>query len=225
MRKQIGAFLLSVGLLAGGSVAAETGSAPLQITAFGDSLVQGYGLPQGEGLVPQLEAWLRAEGADVTVTNAGVSGDTTAGGAARVAWTLSEQTDVLVVLLGGNDLLRGLPPEQSRANLHQILSTATQQGVTPVLIGMKAPLNYGAGYKTSFDAIYTDLAAEFDAPLVEDAFAGMRLQAGEDPQGWRAFMQADGIHPNRDGVAANIAVIGPVVLDMVDRLAAARRVD
>ena len=183
MRKQIGAFLLSVGMLAGGSVAAEAQSAPFRITAFGDSLVQGYGLPQGEGLVPQLEAWLRAQGAHVTVANAGVSGETTAGGAARIDWTLADQPDAIVVLLGGNDLLRGLPPEQSRANLHQILSASQAKGVALVLIGMKAPSNYGAGYKTAFDAMYPDLAAEFEAPLIEDAFAGMRLDAGEDPPG------------------------------------------
>ena len=218
MRKKIGAFSLSLGLLAGGSVAAGAQSAPLRITAFGDSLVQGFGLPQGEGLVPQLEAWLRAKGADVSVANAGVSGDTTAGGAARIDWTLSDQPDAMVVLLGGNDLLRGLPPEQSRANLHQILSSAHARGVGLVLIGMKAPLNYGMDYKTAFDAIYTDLAAEFDAPLIEDAFAGMRLEAGEDPQGWQVFMQADGIHPNREGVAANVAVIGPIVLEKLSQI-------
>jgi acyl-CoA thioesterase-1 len=218
MRKQIGAFLLSVGMLAGGSVAAEAQSAPFRITAFGDSLVQGYGLPQGEGLVPQLEAWLRAQGAHVTVANAGVSGETTAGGAARIDWTLADQPDAIVVLLGGNDLLRGLPPEQSRANLHQILSASQAKGVALVLIGMKAPSNYGAGYKTAFDAMYPDLAAEFEAPLIEDAFAGMRRDAGEDPQGWQVFLQADGIHPNREGVAANITVIGPVVLDVVNTL-------
>lgn len=214
MRKQIASFLLSFGLLFASPLAAE----PLRITAFGDSLVQGFGLPQGQGLVPQLEAWLRAAGADVALTNAGVSGDTTAGGAARIAWTLADQPDGLIVLLGGNDLLRGAAPEQTAQNLTQILETAQTQGVPVVLIGMEAPLNYGAEYKAQFDAIYPRLAQEFDAWLMPNAFVGMIAAAGDAPSALQSLMQADGIHPNRDGVAANVAVLGPIVQEMLESI-------
>ncbi|MEW2914277.1 arylesterase [Leisingera sp. JC11] len=188
---------------------------PLRITALGDSLVQGYGLPQGQGLVPQLERWLNGNGADVTLQNAGVSGDTTAGGAERAEWTLSDTPDGLIVLLGGNDMLRGLAPEEARANLERILQTAQAKGIKVLLIGMKAPRNYGPDYKQAFDAIYPELAAVYGAVLHPDAFAGIAAEAGNDPAAAQAFMQDDGIHPNARGVALNVAAIGPAALQLV----------
>ncbi|NSY39128.1 arylesterase [Leisingera sp. ANG59] len=188
---------------------------PLRITALGDSLVQGYGLPQGQGLVPQLERWLNGNGADVRLQNAGVSGDTTAGGAERAEWTLSDTPDGLIVLLGGNDMLRGLAPEEARANLERILQTAQAKGIEVLLIGMKAPRNYGPDYKQAFDAIYPELAVEYGAVLHPDAFAGIAAEAGNDPAAAQAFMQDDGIHPNARGVALNVAAIGPAALQLV----------
>ncbi|OBY26740.1 arylesterase [Leisingera sp. JC1] len=208
MRKTLA--LLSL-LLFTGAAWAE----PLRITALGDSLVQGYGLPQGQGLVPQLERWMIENGAEVTLQNAGVSGDTTAGGAERAEWTLSDNPDGLIVLLGGNDMLRGLAPQEARANLQRILQTAQDKGIEVLLIGMKAPRNYGPDYKQDFDAIYPELAAEYGAVLHPDAFAGIAAAVGNDPAAAQDFMQDDGIHPNARGVALNAAAIGPAALQLV----------
>ncbi|CAN0599857.1 unnamed protein product, partial [Ectocarpus sp. 12 AP-2014] len=146
-----------VTIVSAGAVSAE----PVTIAALGDSLTQGYGLPADEGFVPQLSGWLTAHGADVQVINAGVSGDTTAGGLSRIAWTLTDDVDALIVALGGNDLLRGLDPAVSRANLDGILRVATEKGLPILLIGMDAPANYGADYETAFDAMYPALAQEY----------------------------------------------------------------
>lgn len=186
----------------------------LTIAALGDSLTQGYGLAQEDGFVPQLQAWLTAHGADVALINAGVSGDTTAGGAARVAWTLTPEVDAMIVTLGGNDMLRGIDPAVSRANLEQILQAARAAGVAVLLVGMQAPGNYGPDYKAAFDAIYPDLAAEYGAVYAESFFAGIAA-TGTDPAGLRDMMQADGLHPNATGVVRIVAALGPKVLDLV----------
>jgi len=214
MRKVLALFgIIIFATLASGSRAED-----LRITAFGDSLVQGYGLPQGEGLVPQLQAWLEEQGVAVRLSNAGVSGDTTAGGAARIDWTLSDQPQGIIVLLGGNDLLRGLSPEQARANLRQIVQAAREREVEVLLVGMQAPGNFGPEYKASFDVIYEELAQEFDALLHPDAFAGIRGVAGADPAAAQPYMQVDNIHPNRAGVALNVAALGPVVQELASRI-------
>mgnify|MGYP002413354684 CR=1 FL=1 len=191
---------------------------PVRITAFGDSLVQGYGLPQGDGFVPQLEHWLQEHGAEVEITNAGVSGDTSAGGAARIDWTLADDPDALIVLLGGNDLLRGLSAEEMRANLSKILSAAEQADTEVLLVGMRAPNNYGPDYRAAFNAVYPDLAKEFGALLHPDAFAGIFERVGEDPAKAQEFMQDDDIHPNAEGGRENIEALGPVALQLVARV-------
>ncbi|MDE4190778.1 MULTISPECIES: arylesterase [Phaeobacter] len=191
---------------------------PVRITAFGDSLVQGYGLPQGDGFVPQLEHWLQEHGAEVEITNAGVSGDTSAGGAARIDWTLADDPDALIVLLGGNDLLRGLSAEEMRANLSKILSAAQQADTEVLLVGMRAPNNYGPDYRAAFNAVYPDLAKEFGALLHPDAFAGIFKRVGGDPAKAQEFMQDDDIHPNAEGVRENIEALGPVALQLVARV-------
>lgn len=191
---------------------------PLRITAFGDSLVQGYGLPQEQGLVAQLQVWFDTEGYNVALTNAGVSGDTTAGGAARIDWTLADQPDGVIVLLGGNDLLRALPPEDTRANLTRIIEASRAAGAEVMLIGMQAPGNYGADYKAVFDSIYPDLTQAYDLVLHPFAFAGMAAETGEDPAQMGAFMQDDGIHPNARGVALNIKAMEPTLRAFMQRL-------
>lgn len=191
---------------------------PLRITAFGDSLVHGYGLETGQGLVPQLQRWLHDNGVEVVLTNAGVSGDTTAGGAARIDWTLSDKPQGLIVLLGGNDMLRGMLPADAKVNLARILSAAQAQGVEVLLIGMQAPGNFGPAYKADFDAIYRDLAAEYDSLLFEDAFAGILAQVGGDPVAAQQYLQRDGIHPDAQGVALNVEAMGPTVLELVARI-------
>jgi acyl-CoA thioesterase-1 len=216
MRKVLALFGTTIFVTLGSPSLAEE----LRITAFGDSLVQGYGLKQGDGLVPQLQGWLQEQGVSVRLNNAGVSGDTTAGGAARIDWTLTDQPQGLIVLLGGNDLLRGLSPEQARANLHQILQAAEAREVEVLLIGMQAPGNFGPEYKASFDRIYADLAQEFGALLHPDAFAGIREEVGADPAAAQAYMLDDNIHPNARGVALNVAALGPVVLELTERIKA-----
>ncbi|MFK7744179.1 MAG: arylesterase [Roseobacter sp.] len=183
------------------------------IAALGDSLTQGYGLPQEQGLVPQLNNWLTGQGADVRIINAGVSGDTTAGGAARVGWTLTPDVDAMIVALGANDVLRGIDPAITRANLTTILQVAADAEVSVLLVGINAPANYGPEYKTSFDAIYADLAAEFGALHAGSIFDG--LGHGQDLNAARALMQPDGIHPNAEGVALIAAELGPDVLELI----------
>ncbi len=186
------------------------------IAALGDSLTQGYGLPQDEGFVAQMQRWLRERGADVRLINAGVSGDTTAGGAARVDWTLTPEVDGLIVALGGNDLLRGIDPASSRANLERILERADAAGVPVLLVGMQAPGNFGPEYKAAFDAIYPELAARYGVLFAESFFGGI---AGKEatPAELLPWMQADGIHPNAQGVARIVAALGPKVLELVER--------
>jgi acyl-CoA thioesterase-1 len=198
---------LSVALALSAAAAAAEG---VKIVALGDSLTHGYGLAPAEGFVPQLEAWLRENGApDVTVVNAGVSGDTTAGGLARFEWSLADGGDALIVALGGNDLLRGVDPAASRANLDAILSKAGERGLPVLLSGMSAPLNYGPDYKAAFDAMYPELAARHDALLDPFFLEGVT----EDRNLW----QSDGIHPNAAGVAVIVARIGPLALELVER--------
>jgi acyl-CoA thioesterase-1 len=198
--------------------AQSAAAASVKVAVLGDSLVQGYGLPQGQGLVPQLQAWLDDQGAEVLLINAGVSGDTTAGGAARVDWTLADGPRGMIVLLGGNDLLRGLRPDQTRANMTSIVEAAQNAGVQVMLIGMRAPGNYGPAFQQEFDAIYGDLAADYGLVLHDFAFAGMLAAAGDDPVAARRYMQDDGIHPNAEGVSLNVAAMGPTVLQFLEKI-------
>ena len=187
-----------------------------QILALGDSLTQGYGLIEDEGFVPQLRSWLAERGHDVRLINGGVSGDTTAGGLARVEWSLTPGVEAMIVALGGNDLLRGLPPEAARANIKGILEVAKAQGVKVLLVGLYAPGNYGAEYKRAFDALYPELAKEYDTLYFPDFFEGLR-QAGATASNNRAFMQGDAIHPNAKGVQEIVSAIGPAVEELIAR--------
>ncbi len=189
---------------------------PVTIAALGDSLTQGYGLPVDQGFVPQLQAWLTEHGAEAVVLNAGVSGDTTAGGAARIGWTLTEDVDALIVALGGNDMLRGLQPADMRANLATILQAAQDRDLPVLLIGIPAPGNYGPDYKTDFDAVFPDLSAEFDTLLAPNFMAGL-TDLPDREAAMAAYMQPDLTHPNADGVALIVANLGPLVLDLVRR--------
>lgn len=187
------------------------------VAALGDSLTQGFGLPVEQGFVPQLQGWLGAQGADVRLINAGVSGDTTAGGLARVGWTLSPEVDAMIVALGGNDVLRGLPPEEARANIAGILQAAEAQDVEVLLVGMQAPGNFGAEYKAAFDGLYPDLAQEYGVLHVESFFVG--LMEGEtlpSPAELQPYLQSDGLHPNPEGVARIVEGLGPHVLRLIE---------
>jgi acyl-CoA thioesterase-1 len=197
--------------LAAGIARAEA----VTVVALGDSLTAGYGLPAEAGFVPQLQAWLDAEGIEAEVVNAGVSGDTTAGGLARLDWALGEEADAVIVALGGNDLLRAIPVETSRANLDAILAEVRgERGLPVLLVGLESPGNYGPAYKEAFDSMYPQLAEEYGA-LVERSFLAP-LTAGADIGTARArYMQPDGIHPNAEGVALIVEALGPRVAELV----------
>jgi len=201
-------------LLALGGISTAAHAERLVLVALGDSLTAGYGLPQDQGFVPQLQAWLVAKGQDVEVQNAGVSGDTTAGGLARLDWSLTPETDALIVNLGGNDLLRGLDPASSAANLDKILTAAQSRHLPVLLVGLQALNNYGPDFKAQFDAIYPTLAAKFGVPLFPDYFGPLK-STGNDTQALAIYMQQDGIHPNADGVARVITTLGPAVIDLL----------
>lgn len=189
-------------------------AAPATVAALGDSLTQGFGLPPDDGFVPQLQRWLDMQDADAELINAGVSGDTTAGGLSRIAWTLSDDVDALIVALGGNDMLRGIDPAVARANLDGILTEAGRLGVPVLLIGMDAPPNYGPEYEAAFDAIYPELAAKHGT-LYHPDFLGALAALGDRTTAVETYMQPDGMHPNRDGVTLIVSDIGPSVLGLL----------
>ncbi len=182
------------------------------VLALGDSLTQGFGLPEAQGFVPQMQAWLRGQGADVRLINAGVSGDTTAGGAARVDWSLTPEVDVMILALGANDMLRGIDPDVSRENLSKILTAARAQTVEVLLVGLRAPSNFGADYKDDFDAIFPALAEDFDVAYAPDFFVGLE---GTAPADLPAFFLPDRLHPNAEGVVRIVEGLGPRILELV----------
>ncbi len=186
-------------------------AAPLKLVAIGDSLTHGYGLPPDDGFVPQLERWLQAQGKDVTVINMGVSGDTTEGGRARLDWALGDGADAVIVELGGNDLLRGIDPDRSEANLDAMLSALSEKGIPALLAGMQAPLNYGPEFKKAFGAMYPEVAATHDAILYPSFLDGLVSETGTASD----LMQSDGIHPNAKGVGLMVESIGPKVLELL----------
>ena len=184
--------------------AAASGEVPgpqVNVLAFGDSLFAGYGLEDPELSYPaRLEDALRAAGRNVRIANAGVSGDTTAAGRQRLAFTLDAQPakpDLVLLELGGNDLLRGLPPEQTRENLSAMLAELKKRDIPVVLMGLQAPPNYGAGWQAQFDAIYPELAKKYGAPLVPFVTEAVFADPG--------MLQADRVHPTARGVDALVA--------------------
>lgn len=176
------------------------------IVAFGDSLFAGYGLAQNEGLAPALDRALATSGLSAEVVNAGVSGDTSAAGLQRLAFALDGQPrkpDLVIVGLGGNDMLRGISPEQTRENLDSILSELQRRGIPAMLSGMVAAPNMGPDFAASFNAIYPDLAKKYGVPLYPFTLDGVIGQSD--------LMLADGIHPNARGVAAVADRLAPRV--------------
>ena len=188
----------------------------ITVAAMGDSLTQGFGLPVDQGFVPQLQAWLNGQGHEVRLINAGVSGDTTAGGLSRVGWTLTDDVDALIVALGGNDMLRGIDPAVARANLDGILRAATEAEVPVLLVGMDAPPNYGPDYEAAFDAMYPELAEQHGADLHPN-FLGALAALEDRDLALRTYMQGDGIHPNAEGVTLIVSDIGPSVETLLKR--------
>ena len=208
LRSILGKAVISVFLL-GTAVQA----APITIVALGDSLTQGYGLQAQDGFVPVLEGWLREQGADVVVQNAGVSGDTSAGGLERTAWALSGPADAVIIAFGGNDMLRGFPPALMEQNLSAIIEQAQGRGLPVLLVGIEASLNYGQGYKDQFDAVYAALGERYGVAVYDNFLAAIARDRtiAEIQQ----FMQADGLHPSPEGVMMIVQDMGPAVLNMI----------
>jgi len=179
----------------------------LRLLALGDSLTAGYGLPHEEAFPVQLEAALRARGHAVTVLDGGVSGDTTAGGKARLEWVLGRGPDAAIVALGGNDGLRGLDPASTRETLSAIVTRLQKDGLPVLIAGMLAPPNLGPEYGAAFNAVFPAVAEETGALLYPFFLDGVAA----DP----ALNQADGIHPNADGVAVIVANILPAVEELL----------
>lgn len=202
---------LASALLTLACVAAPAGAAT-HILALGDSLTAGYGLPAEESFPVQLQAWLRDHGVDAVVTNAGVSGDTSAGGLARLDWSLAEPADAVLVELGANDALRGLDPKETYRNLDEILGKLDQRHEKVLLLGMEAPSNWGADYQKAFHAIYPALAEQHHVLLYPFFLDGVAL----DP----SLNQDDGLHPNARGVAAIVDRVGPYVVRLLGAAAA-----
>ncbi|MDN5787151.1 arylesterase [Pseudorhodobacter sp.] len=196
------------------TVAGTAHAEVVKVLAYGDSLTAGYGLDSADGFVPQLNQWLADHGAQAEVVNGGVSGDTTAGGVSRLDWSLSAGVDALIINLGGNDMLRGIDPAVTRANLVKMLEVAKAKALPVLLVGLQAPTNYGPDFKAQFDAIFPDLAKRYDAILLPDYFAPV-APTGDRTGLLSQYMQADGIHPNAEGVKRIVAAEGPKVLDLI----------
>jgi acyl-CoA thioesterase-1 len=201
--------LFSIVLLLILSGAGQAVAAPIKILALGTSLTQGYGLPPGTEFTVQLQAALKKSGIDAVVTNAGVSGDTSAGGLARLDWSLADHPDAAIVELGGNDMLRGIAPSETEKNLRAILDRLNAAHVRVLLTGMHAQHNLGADYVKAFDAIYPRLAKETDVLFYPFILDGVAL----NPK----LNQADGMHPNPAGVKIIVARILPLVKKLVGR--------
>jgi acyl-CoA thioesterase-1 len=189
-------------------------AAPVKILMLGTSLTQGYGLPPDTEIPAVLQARLKAAGIDADVINAGVSGDTSAGGLSRLEWSLADHPDATVVELGSNDALRGIPPGQTEKNLSLILARLKAQHVATLLLGMKAPRNLGPEYAHDFDAMYPKLAKQYGAMLFPFVLDGVALNA--------KLNQADGLHPNPAGVKVIVNRIFPDVKQLVAQARAAK---
>jgi acyl-CoA thioesterase-1 len=198
-------LLLHLAMAVPGAASAQ----PLKILALGDSLTAGYGLPDDEGFTGQLGRALKDAGVDARIINGGVSGDTAAGGLARLDWVLADDPAVVIVELGGNDALRGLDPTATKASLDAILTRLQQQHRAILLAGMQAPPNMGTEYAASFNAIYPDLARQHGVTLYPFFLDGV---AGNP-----SLVQPDGIHPTAEGVAIIVRRILPSLQQAIDQ--------
>lgn len=197
-------------LLVSIALPSTTHAQALRIAMLGDSLTAGYGLKPQEALPVRLETALKAAGRDVAVVNHGVSGDTTAGGLARVDWMMGDKPKLVLVALGANDALRGTDPAETERNLDAIITKLKSEGAAVMLFGMAAPRNYGPEYTKAFDGLYPRLAEKHGIPLYPFLLDGVAME--------RELNQADGIHPNIRGVDVLVTRITPAVLKAIDAL-------
>jgi acyl-CoA thioesterase-1 len=176
---------------------------PFTIVGFGDSLMAGFGLGPDQGFTDRLQAALDAKGHDVTVANAGVSGDTTSGGLARLDWSVPDGTQLVILELGANDMLRGVSPDITKKNLDEMLGRLKGRKIAVLLAGMRAAPNLGPDYQNAFDAIFPDLAKKYDLALYPFFLDGVAGQPG--------MQLEDGLHPNAQGVDQMVERILPTV--------------
>lgn len=210
------AHLTTIALLFGLSVsvaspvsAQEASADTVQIVGFGDSLMAGYQLAQSDGFTAQLQSALRNAGYKASVANAGVSGDTTSGGLARLDWSVPDETQLVILELGANDALRGISPELSEKNLDQMLARLKERGIPVLLAGMIAPPNMGADYAAGFNPIYQTLADKYQIKLYPFFLDGVAAD--------KKLLLEDGMHPNPQGVKVMVANILPAVKAMLDQ--------
>ena len=187
---------------------ARAAEKPLRIVVLGDSLVAGFALKEGTAFPEVLERRLLASGRNVAVTNAGVSGNTAEDGLARLDWSLPDDADLVIVELGANDMLRGIPPEKTKAALAAIFRRVKERNMGLVIAGMRAINNYGPDYRQTFDAIYPELAREFDAPLFPFFMDGIFGNAD--------LLFPDRLHPNPAGVERMVQQFLPFIKPVVD---------
>ncbi|EBW2353316.1 arylesterase [Salmonella enterica subsp. enterica serovar Enteritidis] len=180
---------------------------PYQIVGFGDSLMAGYGLQPGESFPEKLQAALKAKGHDVTVANAGVSGDTSSGGLSRLDWSVPDGAKLVILELGANDMLRGIAPELTAQNLDAMITRLKARNIPILLAGMRAAPNLGPDYQSRFDAIYPDLAKRHGLPLIPFFLEGVT----GDPK----MVLEDGMHPNAQGVDRMVEEALPVVTPLL----------
>jgi acyl-CoA thioesterase-1 len=202
--------MAAIALLFWLSAGANAETKPIRILAFGASIVAGYGLNAEDALPAQLEKALRARGIDAAVINSGVSGETSAGGLARLDWAMADDPDLVIVDLGGNDALRGIDPKTTEANLDAIVTRLQQEKRGILIAGMLAPPNLGADYSAAFNAVFRDVAKRHDVVLYPFILDGVVM----DPK----LNQEDGIHPNAAGVKVIVEHMLPSVLQAIERL-------
>lgn len=189
---------------------AASDDTPIKIITFGDSLSAGYQLAQGQGFSDQLQKALDESGAKTKIVNAAVSGDTTSTGLARLDWSIPDDTDLVILELGANDALQGLPLDRTKANLEAMIKRLQERNIAILLAGMRAPPNMGPDYVGEFDAIYPKLAKSFNIPLYPFFLEGIAANP--------ALNLKDGIHPNEQGIAVLVKNIAPYVLSIVKQL-------
>ncbi|MGO8093471.1 arylesterase [Rhizobium leguminosarum] len=187
----------------------------INLVGFGDSLMAGYQLPPGDGFPEKLQAALKAKGLDVAIANAGVSGDTTTGGLARIDWSVPDGTDGVILELGANDALRGIPPEESEKNLDQMIIRLKERGIAVLLAGIIAPPNMGADYAARFNPIYQKLSEKHGLPLYAFFLDGVALEAG--------LKLDDGMHPNTKGVDVMVEKMEPAVTNFVETISSVKK--
>ena len=201
------AVFVLAGLFALTAVSLPARAAPLRVVALGDSLTAGLGLPVAQAFPTRLQAALKARGLDVAIDNAGVSGDTAAGGLARLDWSVPDGTQLVILELGANDMLRGLPPAIAERNLDAMLARLKARGIPVLLAGMRAAPNLGSDYVSAFEGMYPRLAAKYGVPLYPFFLDGVAA----DPR----YQLEDGMHPNAQGVDRMVERALPAVEAML----------